>query len=190
MQSVGEGYAELLGRQPWHWFATLTFSPTKWIMDGGRRREVDRFHPLYGMHPEAADKCFRWFVSRINDAIYGRHWERRAPGGVVWARGTELHASGRLHYHAVLGAVDCDLNKVASRYHWHEFWFWEFGRNRLERPSSQDDVVGYVSKYVVKGGVVDVSRNFEAVYPLNIFRVGSESMAPDRRVKPERLAQV
>jgi hypothetical protein len=95
-----------------------------------------------------------------------------------------------LHYHAVIAASDCDLNKVASRYHWHEFWFREFGRNQLERPSSQDDVVGYVSKYVAKVGVVDVSRNFDAVQPLNIFRVGSESMAADRRVKPQRFAQV
>lgn len=184
MLSVSGGYAELLARQPWHWFWTLTFSPTKVVTDCGSRREVDRFHPLYGMHPEAADKCFRWVVGRLNARLYGRHWEKRLQGGVVWARGTELHQSGRLHYHAVLAAHDCDLNKVASRYHWHEFWFREFGRNQLERPSSQGDVVGYVSKYVVKGGVVDVSRNFEAVQPLNIFRVGSEKLATELLVKP------
>lgn len=185
MPTVSDGYAELLARQPWHWFATLTFSPTKEITDCGRRREVERFHPLRGMHQEAADKCFRWFVAMVNLKVYGKHWERKRHGGVVWSRGTELHQSGRLHYHAVLAGVDCDLNKVASRYHWHEFWFREFGRNQLERPSSQDDVVGYVSKYVAKDGVVDVSRNFEAGYrPLNLFRVGSEAMAMDRRVKP------
>ena len=183
MSSVSEGYAELLARQPWHWFATLTFSPTKWVMDGGRRREVDRFHPLYGMHPEAADKCFRWFVARLNDAIYGRHWERRLPGGVVWARGTELHQSGRLHYHAVLAASDRDLNRTVQRYSCNQFWFRNFGRNQIERPSSQDDVVGYVSKYVAKGGVVDVSRNFDAVQPLNIFLGSAMPLASDRLIK-------
>ncbi len=52
-----------------------------------------------------------------------------------------------------------------SRYQWHEFWYRQFGRNRLERPRSQADIAGYVSKYVTKDGEVDFSRNYGAWNP-------------------------
>lgn len=145
-----EGWVELLAREPWHWFATLTFSPEKVITDKWtrERKRVSRFHPLRGMHLEAADKAFRFFIRTINEELYGRRWMRVPHGGVVWARGQEFHKSGRVHFHSVLAAPDVDLNKAASRYRYHEFWFREFGRNQIERPRDQDDVLGYLSKYV------------------------------------------
>lgn len=175
---VAAGYASLLAREPWHWFATLTFSPTKRVFDrcSGKERVVDRFHPIRGMHLEAADKAYRWWVTEINRRLYGRNWKRGA-GGVVWARGQEFHKSGRVHFHAVLAAPDGDLNKLASRYHWHELWFREFGRNQIERPRDQDEVVGYVSKYVAKDGEVDFSRNFGKAKPLQLFDAAQDRTA-------------
>jgi hypothetical protein len=168
---VAAGYAELLAREPWHWFATLTFSPTKRVFDrcSGKQRVVDRFHPIRGMHLEAADKAFRWWLRQINENLYGKRWMRSPGGGLVWARGQEFHKSGRVHFHAVLAAPDGDLNKLASRYHWHELWFKEFGRNQIERPRDQDEVVGYVSKYVAKDGEVDFSQNFGKQHPPRLF---------------------
>ena len=146
------GYAELLRRVPWQQFWTLTFRVSK----GGRGG---------GVHGEAADKSFRFFVSSINRELYGANWGKRWHGGLQWARGQEFHRDGRLHFHAVAAAADGDLNRLMSRYQWHEFWYQHFGRNRIEAPRSQADITGYVSKYVTKGGEVDFSRNFGAWQP-------------------------
>lgn len=146
------GYAELLQRVPWQQFWTLTFRVSKSGRNGG-------------MHEEAADKAFRYFVSCINREIYGPKWSTRWHGGIQWARGQEFHRDGRLHFHAVTATATDDINRLMSRYEWHEFWYREFGRNRLEAPRSQLDITGYVSKYVTKGGTVDFSKNFGAWQP-------------------------
>lgn len=117
------------------------------------------------MHPEAADKAFRFFVSHINREIYGPKWATRWHGGLQWARGQEFHKDGRLHFHALLAAPTDDLNRLISRYKWHEWWYREFGRNQIEQPRSQNDVASYVSKYVVKDGTVDFSKNFGSWQP-------------------------
>jgi hypothetical protein len=129
------------------------------------------------MHGEAADKAFRFFVSSLNRELYGPKWNTKWHRGVQWARGQEFHKDGRLHFHAVAAAPTGDLNRLMSRYQWHEFWFREFGRNRLETPRSLADVAGYVSKYVTKGGEVDVSRNFAAWIPPAISYVAVPEQA-------------
>ena len=146
------GYAELLQRIPWQQFWTLTFRVSKSGRNGG-------------MHEEAADKAFRYFVSCINRELFGPKWSTRWHGGIQWARGQEFHRDGRLHFHAVAATATDDLNRLMSRYEWHEFWYREFGRNRIEAPRSQADITGYVSKYVTKGGTVDFSKNFGAWQP-------------------------
>jgi len=146
------GYAELLQRLEWQQFWTLTF-------------RVEHGSASGGVHPEKADKAFRFFVSCINRGIYGPKWNTKWHRGIQWARGQEFHRDGRLHFHAVAAAPTDDLNRLMSRYEWHEWWFKEFGRNRIEAPRSQLDITGYVSKYVAKGGVVDLSRNFGAWEP-------------------------
>jgi hypothetical protein len=142
---------------PWHWFATLTFRP-------------ERCGPKAGMHPEAADKAFRFWVSSLNRELWGPRWAKKEHGGVVWARGQEFHKSGRIHFHAVLSAPGADLNLLARRLDWMDFWYAHFGIARIESPSSQNDVCGYVSKYVCKGGELEFSRNFGrvAVPPLGV----------------------
>lgn len=146
------GYAELLQRLEWQQFWTLTF-------------RVEHGSATGGVHPEKADKAFRFFVSCLNREIYGPAWSKRPHRGIQWARGQEFHRDGRLHFHAVAAAPTDDLNRLMSRYEWHEWWFKEFGRNQIEAPRSQLDITGYVSKYVAKGGVIDLSRNFGAWKP-------------------------
>ncbi len=187
--AVAQGYAELLAREPWHWFATLTFSPTKKIRDKwtGETVAVPRFHPLHGMHLEAADKAFSWWISEINKDLYGKNWKRVPHGGLVWARGQEFHKSGRVHFHAVISAPDADLNRITHRSKWFWLWFNEFGRNRLEYPRSQDDIVGYVSKYVAKDGEVDFSRNFGTARPPQIFNADVLRKAGNPLPKPAQV---
>lgn len=183
-QSVCDGWVELLAREPWHWFCTLTFSPTRQITDKytGERKTVERFHPIRGMHLEAADKAFRFFVHSLNRKLYGNNFRRIPHGGVIWARGQEFHKSGRVHFHSLFAAPDCDLNKATSRYYWHEWWYREFGRNQIESPRDQDDVLGYVSKYVAKDGEVDLSSNFGRVIPPELFSVAQHRRAGSRKV--------
>lgn len=155
-----DAYVQLLAREPWHWFATLTF-----------RREHERASG--GLHPEKADKAFRFFIRCLDDQLYGnqRDTRRRDRNSIVWARGQEFHKDGKVHFHAILAAPDRDLNASASRYYWHEWWYREFGRNQIETPRSQDDVLGYVSKYVTKDGEVDFSHNFGQARPPRLFEV-------------------
>lgn len=169
---IAEAYAGMLERERWQWFCTLTFAPEHRLNTGA-------------MLPEKADKAFRWFIRRINETLYdtkGR-W-RRSHGGVIWARGTEVHANGRAHFHAVLAAPDQDLNASCQRYAWHELWFKEFGRNQIEQPLDQADVSRYVSKYVAKEGEIDFSPNFGEVrppalpWPLDFRKVGSGVVKP------------
>ena len=177
--AVGQAYASLLEREGWQWFCTLTFSPTKLVRDrySGQLRKVDRFHPIRGMHLEAADKAFRWWIFELNKSLYGKNWRRYSHGGVIWARGQEFHKSGRVHFHCVVSAPDGDLSKLASRYHWHELWFREFGRNQIEQPLCQADVTAYVSKYVAKDGEVDFSANFGQVEMPRLFDLTQDRMA-------------
>lgn len=162
-----DGWAELLGRYPAHVFATLTFRTEKFWTDKhtGEVRKRNRTAANGSMHPEAAEKAFNYFIGKLNDEIYSVHWRKRWHRGVQWARGSEFHKDGRLHFHALISAPTDDLNRLCSRYLWHEWWFREFGRNQIEQPRSQAQVAAYVSKYVVKDGDVDVSKNFGAWTP-------------------------
>ena len=76
-----QGYAELLQRVPWQQFWTLTFRLSKSGRNGG-------------MHEEAADKAFRFFVSCVNREIYGPKGPpplaRRDHGGPAVASGTAM----------------------------------------------------------------------------------------------------
>lgn len=159
--SVADAWAEFLRRYPAHCFATLTFRREKFFTDsGGTVRAVNRTGSNGSIHPEAAGKAFDHFISSINREIFGNHWKQSWHKGIQWARGSEFHKDGRLHFHALLSAPTGDLNHLFSRYAWHEWWYREFGRNQIEQPRSQRDVSLYVSKYVVKGGDVDFSKNF------------------------------
>jgi hypothetical protein len=123
---------------------------------------VERTGRNGSVHPEAADKAFRVFVSKINGSIYGRSWSRKWHQGLQWVRGSEFHKDGRLHFHALLAAPNDDLWRLTYMRTHHRWWLGEFGFNRLERPRSQRDVQDYVADYVVKDGLLDFSRNFGA----------------------------
>lgn len=168
--SANLGYVELLSRVCWHWFVTLTFRPDHQLASGG-------------MHPEKADKAFRVLLSKINREIYGTRWYKRPDGGLCWARGQEFHKSGRIHFHAVVAAPDADLNELTRRMRWVDYWWEEFGIARIERPSSQDHVTAYISKYVTKDGEVDFSPNFGRYVPPVLDFGNAAPPSPTSRTK-------
>lgn len=154
LRGVGDlpgAWALLLSVCKWQWFMHFTFKPSLTTKHGG-------------VHPERADKAFRYFISSLNRDLYGPNWSRNRVGGVVWARGQEWHKDGRIHFHAVAAAVNGDLNKLAMRWRWMQFWDAQFGICRITPPESQQNCLDYITKYVAKGGEVDFSRNFTEIF--------------------------
>lgn len=182
---LSEAYAALITQHPWHWFLSFSFKP------------AHERTKLGGVHPEKADKAFRYWMGNLNRDLYGPRWAKKPHGGIVWVRGQEFHKDGRIHFHALAASPTDDLNRLARRLTWLDEWYTKFGFARVEKPQSQRHVCNYVSKYVCKDGQVDFSRNFgrvtvprisyEAIPGQLVFSalggVGDES-APNQQAKP------
>lgn len=156
--AVRDGWTELLTRYQWDWFLTMTFRDRK-----------DKYKPDY-VHPEVADKLWRVFVSKLNRRLYGQRWYRTPGKSIYWVRAMEWQKRGVLHYHALAGDTQ-SLNTRASRRFWKEEWFLLAGIARIDRVFGIDDVAAYVSKYVVKGGEIDVSPSL-ACYARQLSSLG------------------
>ena len=124
-------WAEFLGRWSWEWFCTLTFVSDR-------------------VHPERANKCFRVWLAKVNEAAFGRHWRRRGKG-VLWARGTEFQRRGSVHFHALLARVG-QARRLSMMDEWAKLAGWA----RIRPVTRQDLVRKYVAKYVAKGGEIDL----------------------------------
>jgi len=124
-------WAAFLGKYYWEWMGTFTFR------DGA-------------VHPEAADKRFRLLVSMANRTLHGPRWAKKGRG-ISWARGLEKQRRGAVHFHALLSGVG-QLRRLT----YMDIWDRIAGFARIERPRSQEFVMRYISKYVVKGGDIDL----------------------------------
>ena len=129
-QALREAWVALLGRWQWEWFCTFTF------------------HDL--VHPEAADKRFRVLISQANRVLYGVRWAKHG-AGLRWVRALEYQKRDVIHYHALIAGVQ-DLRRLYWMDRWHEL----AGYARIEPVESAAAVSRYVSKYVVKGGEIDL----------------------------------
>lgn len=151
LKQLAQDWAGFLGRWKWSWFATLTF----------------RGDP----HPEAADKVFRVWVSKLNRKLYGSRWAKHGRG-VRWARAEELQRRGVIHYHALLSGDGLDDQRRLS---WMDEWNRLAGFARIEAPESTRAVLEYCSKYVTKEGQIDLGGPIDkpaqlALYPAAPFR--------------------
>ena len=138
-KQLHKGWIGFIGRYEWHWFCTMTF------------RDF--------VHPEAADKRFRLFTSKLNRMLFGPRWSRKAHLTVYWARGMEYQKRGVLHFHALIGCRGKNLNHHAIRKYWESIWNELSGYARIEKVRSEQDAARYVTKYVTKGGQIDLSPN-------------------------------
>jgi len=148
-QALRTAWTQLLGRWEWEWFCTFTFRDS--------------------VHPEAADKRFRVFVSQCNRTLYGPRWHKHGRG-IRWVRALEYQKRDVIHYHALMAGVE-DLRRLT----WMDRWYEMAGIARIEQIESTDAVSRYVSKYVVKGGEIDMGGPLMPdQLPLltNIFRRG------------------
>lgn len=131
-----DGWSDFLQRYAWDWFATFTFP--------------DR------VHPEAADKLFRVWVSKLNRSLYGPRWAKKGQG-VYWIRALEWQRRGVVHYHALLGDVT-NLNHAARRLEWMDTWYeLSGGFARIVQPDGDRALTDYCGKYTAKGGEIDIS---------------------------------
>jgi len=126
------------------WFCTFTFQDS--------------------VHPERAFKLFLLFIRRLNRVVYGSHCERKGIQGVFWVLAWEYQKRNVLHFHALIGDVE-DLNQRAGRFELMKTWE-SFGPPagfaRIYPIRSQDAVRLYVTKYVTKGGQIDLSSSLKS----------------------------
>lgn len=144
-ETLADGWREFIGRFPMQWFCTFTFTQA--------------------VHPERAMKLFQLFVRHLNRRLYGSHYERKGKAGVFWVLAWEYQKRGVLHFHALIGDVE-DLNVRVRRLELMDVWFGfgpPAGIARIYAIESQEAVRSYVTKYVTKGGQIDVSRSLRCV---------------------------
>ena len=167
-QALRDAWIALLGRWEWEWFCTFTF------------RDL--------VHPEAADKRFRVLISQANRVLYGHRWHKQGRG-LRWVRALEYQKRDVIHYHALIAGVQ-NLRRLTWMDRWHEL----AGYARIEPIDCAAAVSRYVSKYVVKGGEIDMGGPlvpavlplFEAASRPGGYQAGSEAGSVKAAASAER----
>ena len=93
---------------------------------------------------------------------FHNRWRRHPGIHPVWVVGIEKHRSGGNHIHALIHhrIYQDELRRDVGWRSWHDEL--AYGRMRLEPPQSDEDVRGYLSKYVCKAGSIELSPSFKA----------------------------
>ncbi|GAC1416823.1 MAG: hypothetical protein NVSMB53_15820 [Gemmatimonadaceae bacterium] len=82
------------------------------------------------IHPEAADKRFRVWTSKLNRTLYGTRWYKH-DRGIRWAGALEMQRREVIHYHALLGGSGlADVPRFAYMDEWNEL----AGYSRIDPP--------------------------------------------------------
>jgi hypothetical protein len=146
-----KGYIDLLIRYPWVWFFTLTF-----------HRPV---------HPEQADKRFYRWIRPINEDVYGKRFRDKGLG-VLWTKAIELQKREVIHFHGLLGPEN--LSKF-NHFEYMNLWYNQGNGFARIYPYDSEKVLWYVSKYVIKGGEIDIFippsyKDREKIQSLSLLR--------------------
>ena len=136
-----EAWVEFIKRfGPFAWYVTLTFKDPK--------------------HPEAADKAFFRWIRYINESLYGRRY-REKKKGVTWIKCMEYQKRDVIHFHCLIG--NPHLYKL-KRLDFIEAWKSDCHRSKelvngyatIYKYNAARGAVNYCSKYVLKGGEIDL----------------------------------
>lgn len=143
--TLREAWGAWIGGQPWDLFVTLTSTKQT--------------------HPEAMLKRFRYCMNKASDHVYGRKWSDRGQG-LQWVAGIERTKQGWPHSHAVVRFPGCDIRGQEGRAifdlgYWQRWMTDTGGFAWLQIPRSEQAVVQYVTKYVVKDGELELSAQVE-----------------------------
>lgn len=168
MEAVRQGWIHILNQYKWDWFVTVTFA-NEWI------------------HPEAADKKWRLWCSKLNRKLYGPRWYKKRKE-IHWVRALEYHKSGVPHFHALM-AHPADLNQLMSRMEQVSDLAKFAGWSRIYPPRCQDAVAAYCSKYITKGGELDVSPFLPICDPVITATAQQPFKTREPENKPERVKE-
>ena len=175
---VAEEWARFLSGWSWDWFATLTFDwrRRRWGPEH-MRAEFDRWignveELVRGPETNAARRL------RQREARAG-HVQHRLSQRVWWTVAEEPHKSGRLHFHALLGGEGLAQVRPGAIV---AAWYDRAGYVKLEVPCGRAAVLAYCSKYVAKGGELDIGGPLTAAPG----REPSPLDAPSRRHSRKR----
>lgn len=149
--ATGAAWVDLLSRYEWAWFATFTFKEA--------------------IHPEAADKKFRYWVAQLGESYLGGNWRRKAARAPQWVRGLEWQKREVLHYHALITNLPRDYISFPWRMFFCAVWrnLDNGGLARIDQCDGQGAVYSYLSKYVAKGGEIDISATLPNFAPRLAF---------------------
>jgi hypothetical protein len=85
-----------------------------------------------------------------------------------------------IHYHVLMGG---DRLPNERRLDWMDTWNELAGFARIEVPENAGAVVGYCSKYVVKGGEIDMSPTLEHSIQHGLFKASPFRCARHRKAR-------
>ncbi len=150
--SLKEAWVEFIKRyEPFTWYVTLTFKEPK--------------------HPESADKAFFRWIRHINESLYGRRY-REIKKGVTYIKCMEYQKRDVIHFHCLIG--DPHLYKLkrldymkAWEYGCHHSKEMVNGFARIVQYNATRGAVNYCSKYVLKGGEIDIYISLDQWHLLN-----------------------
>jgi len=138
-QTLQEGWIEFVSKfEPFELYCTLTF--------------------LEDIHPEQANRRFKRFIRKINESLYGRRYREQGKG-IYWVRALEYQRRQVIHFHALLGGGVYKLHRLRTM----KLWENEKG-NGMARIEKYNPTLGarhYLSKYVSKGGEIDLFIPYE-----------------------------
>jgi hypothetical protein len=124
----------------WKTFITLTFKDEK--------------------YPDVALSLFRWWVRVNNEYVFGKHYNKKVGHSYFsYLVGTERQTREVLHFHVL---IDKPINYSLT----HQAWGNRCGFAWID--GNLDDkgkVVEYVTKYVAKGGELDLYKAKKDYYP-------------------------
>ncbi len=133
-------------------------------------------------HPEAMAKRLRYCVRLMTRELYGRSVLRKG-SPIEYVCGIERHVSWNPHCHFLLRVPGVELDDPLQfdLKGWERRFTETGGWADLQRPRCQEDVVGYATKYVVKGGELILSENLSPAVDLTaalpLGRVATEAGA-------------
>jgi len=125
--------------EPYHWYCTLTF-----------KNNVSNLR---------ANKQFHRYMRRINEALFGKRFREKGLG-LPYVNARERQLRGNPHFHTLIGGDVWKLRRLSYMDLWHKGEGRKFNGNGYARILPYDKEQGakvYVSKYVVKGGEIDVT---------------------------------
>ncbi len=125
-----ESYIEDLAT--WKWFVSLTFKDIVTV--------------------DQLDHQWRYLVQRLNANLFGNHYTRiTGHSYFAYAMGIEAQKRGALHAHIL---IDRNINLTLL----HSIWNRMAGFAWVKPVIDQDGAIGYISKYVTKGGELELYK--------------------------------